>query len=210
MGFIREMSRAAGDGVESVYFGLMTASPEGSAEEARKALHSDAKEQAYSAIEGRVAAGETETVTAHFTAPAAVARANHTELVDRARRALASAGKASRAACTSSTSESFLQALARMLMRPDRDEGRYIYSDKVYRMRLARSVDHKAAAYFRERRLIAASTDVIRVTGRVRRETDNKETEFRLWIPGEGERPVPLRIEYQAKPYLRLTFEAAH
>jgi len=91
-------------------------------------------------------------------------------------------------------------------MEPERES----YWGKLYRIRLSRSVERKATAYFRERQLITASTDVLRVSGRVRRETDNKETDFRLWIPGEGERPLPLRIEYQAKPYLRLTFEAAH
>jgi hypothetical protein len=32
--------------------------------------------------------------------------------------------------------------------------------------------------------------------------------EFRLWIEEGTARPLPLRIEYQPKPCLRLTFEA--
>jgi len=45
LGFIREMaSMAESEGPECSYFGLMTASPEESAEEARKSLHSGAKE----------------------------------------------------------------------------------------------------------------------------------------------------------------------
>jgi hypothetical protein len=69
-------------------------------------------------------------------------------------------------------------------------------------------VDAKATAYFRERRLIAVPAEVVRVTGRLRREPGGKETEFRLWIPSGADRPLPLRIEYQAKSYLRLVFEA--
>jgi hypothetical protein len=74
---------------------------------------------------------------------------------------------------------------------------------------LARGADAKSTGYFRERGLIAGSAEVIRVSGRLRREAGGKETDFRLWIPGGGERPLPLRIEYQAKSYLRLIFEAA-
>ena len=69
-------------------------------------------------------------------------------------------------------------------------------------------MDGKATVYFRERRLIAKPAEVVRFDGRVRREAGGKETEFRLWIPSGAERPLPLRIEYQAKSYLRLVFEA--
>jgi hypothetical protein len=59
LGFIRELRRT-GHSDDCIYFGLMTASPEESSETARKALHSTAKEQAYTAIEGRIGAGRTE------------------------------------------------------------------------------------------------------------------------------------------------------
>ena len=211
LGFIREMARISGSEMpECSYFGLITASPEESAEEARKSLHSGAKEQVYTAIEARLAPGETETAIAHFTAPSALSGANREELVERARRALASVAEARTAAGPASeTGHSFLQELAWLLMRPDGKEGRFIYSGRPYWLRLARSVDAKATAYFRERRLIAAPAETIRVAGRLRREAGGKETEFRLWIPSGAERPLPLRIEYQAKSYLRLVFEAA-
>jgi hypothetical protein len=210
LGFIREMARMAeSDGPECSYFGLMTASPEESAEEARKSLHSGAKEQAYTAIEGRIAPGETATATAHFTAPATVSGENREELVERARRALASAAEVRTAGPARETSHSFLQELARLLIRPDGKEGRCLYSGRPYGIRLIRSLDAKATGYFRERRLIAGSAEVVRVSGRLRREAGGKETEFRLWIPSGAERPLPLRIEYQPKAYLRLVFEAA-
>src|SRR5690348_12218822 len=39
LGFLREMLRVTRGGAESLYFGLMTASPEETAEEARRSLH---------------------------------------------------------------------------------------------------------------------------------------------------------------------------
>jgi hypothetical protein len=210
LGFIRETASAPGkQDLECTYFGLMTASPEESAEEARKALHSGAKEQAYTAIEGRIAAGETETAIAHFTAPATVTGENRGELVERAHRALTSAGEVRTTGHAPENSRSFLQELARLLTRPDGNEGRFSYSGRPYLLHVARSADGKATAYFRERRLIKGPSEVVRVAGRLRREAGGRETEFRLWIPGGGERPLPLRIEYQAKSYLRLVFEAA-
>ena len=209
LGFIREMARIAeSQGSECSYFGLMTASPEEGAEEARKSLHSTAKEQVYTAIEGRIGPGETATSIAHFSAPAALSGENRVELVGRARRALASVAEVRTASPAHETTHSFLQELARLLMRPDGEAGRYSYSGRPYRLRLTRSADAKATAYFRERRLIAGLTEVVRVAGRLRREAGGKETEFRLWIPSGAEQPLPLRIEYQAKSYLRLVFEA--
>lgn len=210
LGFIREMTRASGTAsAESIYFGLMTASPEESAEEARKALHSGAKEQAYTAIEGRTAGGETATTTAHFAAPAALSGENRAELVESARSALSSVAEVRAAGAVGQTSNSFLQELARLVTTPGRDEGRYIYAGRPYSMRLVRSVDVKATAYYRERRLIAPPAEVVCVAGALRREAGGKTTEFRLWVPSGTERPLPLRIEYRAKSYLRLVFEAA-
>ncbi len=88
LGFIREMARISENEVsECIYFGLMTASPEESADEARKALRSSAKDLAYTAIEGRISAGDSASATAHFTAPAAIRGEDRLELVELAVRA---------------------------------------------------------------------------------------------------------------------------
>jgi hypothetical protein len=46
------------------------------------------------------------------------------------------------------------------------------------------------------------------VAGSLRRLEDGKPIEFHLWIEEGAPRPLPLRIDYQPKSYLRLTFEA--
>ena len=208
LGFIREIARTSGGGgLEYIYFGLMTASAEESAEQARSALHPTAKEQAYNAIDGRIAGGASESATARFSAPASISGDRCPELVKQAQRALASAEiTATRA--TREASHSFLHALAGLLVRPDGEQGRYIYSGRPYLLRLARTPDGKATAHFRECGMIGGRAEVLRVSGKVRREAGGKETDFRLWIESGTERPLPLRIEYQAKSYLRLMFEA--
>jgi hypothetical protein len=208
LGFIRELVRTSSDRAECIYFGLMTASTEESAEDARKALHSTAKEQVYSAIDGRIGVAEMETTTAQFTAPASVSGRESTELVQRARTALAAAHPKIESHSPGECCRPFLYKLAEMLQHPDCNDGRYIYSGRAYRIHLLRSADPKATAHFRDRNLVAAPSEVIRVSGRVCREAGGKETDFRVWIPTHDERPIPLRIEYQPKRYLRLTFEA--
>ena len=209
MGFIRELSRFTNHTPsESIYFGLMTSSPEESAEEARRALVAHRTEVAYTAIEGRIAADAVETAGAHFMAPARWSVENRGELVDRARNALA---EGSRAAAESGAegmgSAPFLQSLAEVLRNPAVEETRYTYNSRVYRMWVSRAPDPKTTTYFQAHGLTGADREVIRIAGRIRREAGGKETNFRLWFE-PGEMPLPLRIEFQAKSYLRLVFEA--
>jgi hypothetical protein len=209
MGFIRELSRFADNSpTESIYFGLMTSSPEESAEDARRALTVHATEIAYSAIEGRIGVDAVETSGAHFMAPARWSVENRGELVDRARSALAAASRSAAGDGVHGIgSPPFLQSLAEVLRDPLVMETRYTYSSRIYHMWVSRTPDPKVAAYFRGHGLIGEDRDVIRIAGRIRRETGGRETNFRLWFE-PGEMPLPLRIEYQAKSYLRLVFEA--
>lgn len=205
LGFIRELSRvSAGKSAESVYFGLMTASGEESAEQARAAIHSTAKEQAYTVIDGRVTPAGSTAAVAHFAAPSALTAEHRPELMERSRKALAAEARESSGPAGS---QSFLQAVAELLGE-DRRQTTYLYSGGVYSLWMTRAADTKATAYFRDRRLIARDRSVVRLSGKLRRQVGGKDIEFRLWVEQGAARPVPLRIEYQAKSYLRLVFEA--
>jgi hypothetical protein len=210
LGFIRELSRwTDGKSAESIYFGLMTASPEESAEQARGALHSAAKEQAYSVIDGRVVATGSEDTSAHFLAPATLSAAQRPELMERAQKALAAAVKATGGpAAPQGEAQSFLQSLAELLRRPERSECSYVYSGRLYSLWVTRTPDPKTTAYFRARHLLPQDGNIVRVAGKLRRQAGGPETDFRLWVEQGAGRPLPLRIEYQAKSYLRLVFEA--
>jgi hypothetical protein len=206
-GFIRELSRKQVEAVESIYVGLMTASPEESATQARNALHKEMRDQLYTAIEGRVTPGEVETSTTDFTASAKLTVARHEELLGMARQALSEAPKKPPEFDPGTAPQrTFLQALADLLQDPARDRTRYVYNARLYGLWLRRSPDAKATAYFRGKHLIASDAAVVRAEGGLRRETGGKETNFQIWFE-QTDRPIPLRIEYQAKPYLRLVFE---
>lgn len=210
LGLIRETSRRADEAIrESSYFGVMTASPEESAEDAHKALHSTATEVAYTAIHGRIAGGRVETASAHFMGPARLSPERRNELFARAEEALSTApAKPPEFRPTGTIPGLFLHALADALRTPERGQTQYVYSGRLYRLWLRHAADPHAAAYFRERGIIRPGAGVLRVAGKVRREAGGKETEFRLWIEEGAAQPVPLRIDFQPKSYLRLVFEA--
>jgi hypothetical protein len=208
LGFIEEKIRLDEAGMaEAIYFGLMTASAEDSAEEARKALHPTASQVAYTAVDARIQSRSMETATAHFTAPSKLSAAHRAELEQMARRALAAVPRNSvDLAPGGGTPPPFLQAMAELLRQPKGGEGRYIYNGRLYRLWLRRAADAKAGEHFRASGLAAGP--VIAVTGKLQRAAGGKQIDFRLWVEASAAHPVPLRIEYQPKPYLRLAFEA--
>jgi len=206
LGFIQERIRLAGAGMaEAIYFGLMTASAEENADEARKALHPTASQVAYTAVDARIESRSMETATAHFTAPSALSANHRTQLEQMARQALAAAPRES-VGLDGETPPPFLQAMAELLRQPKGGEGRYIYNGRLYRLWLRRTPDAKAGERFRASGL--ASGPVIAVTGALQRVAGGKPIDFRLWVEESAAHPVPLRIEYQPKSYLRLAFEA--
>ena len=206
LGFIRELARSnPNDAGEAIYFGLMTASNEATAEEAKAALDAKNTEVPYSAIEGRIAQAGVSTTSAHFMGPAKITADRRAELIEMARKALA-AGEHSEA--QPQNSPPFLNALADALNGPEQTESRYLYSGRAYRLWIRKTIDSKSTDYFQERRLIPSGVKVIRASGRLRRESGGKETDFRLWVADNDPRKLPLRIEYQPKSFLRLTFEA--
>jgi hypothetical protein len=205
VGLIRELARSHDTAArEAIYFGIMSASNETTSAEAREALASKRTEAQYSAIEGHIAPASVSSVSAQFVGPAQVNAAHRAELVELAHQALA---KGERKEAAFPTAPPFLNALADALGR-QKSESRFIYSGRSYRLSVKQAVDPKAGEYFRQRKLIAPGIKVMRAEGKTRPEAGGKETEFHVWVAQGDARKLPLRIEYQPKSFLRLTFEA--
>jgi hypothetical protein len=208
LGFMQERIRLAESGIaEAIYFGLMTASGEENAEEARGALHSTTSQLSYTAVEAQIQSHSMNTATAYFTASSALSAGHRAELEQMARQALTTAQRQSvDLSLNGQTPPPFLQAVAELLRQPKRGESRYIYNGSLYRLRLRRSADEKASQHFRARGL--ASGSVIAITGALQRVDGGKQIAFLLWVEQSVKHPLPLRIEFQPKSYLRLRFEA--
>ncbi len=203
LGFIQETS-----GDNTTYFGLMSSSPEESMEAARKSLKSDKKDVAFTAIDGRIAPSSVETLTATFLAPGRMSVEGREELVGRARRALGEAvKKAPDFDPRRTAAQPFLHSLAAALIDGGNRTTHFTFSGRLYRLLIESSPDPQATTVFRERKLLPNTGTVVRVSGRLRREAGGKESKFRVWVEQGAAHPIPLRIEYRPRSYLRLTFE---
>ena len=74
--------------------------------------------------------------------------------------------------------------------------GRYVYSEQEYLLELETPQTGRG----RER--------LLPVRGKIRNLRTSNETLFRLWLDDASDSIVPVRIEFQARSFLRLTFEA--
>jgi hypothetical protein len=205
-GFIEEVSSS---GKDYAYFGLMTSSPEESMDSARKALNPGSGAVAITAIDGHLRASSAEALITQFQAPASAFVHNREELVRSAHKAL---GEAERRPLEfdprTTTGQPFLHALFDAYRR-GANSTTYIYGSRLYSLTLHAAPDESASVAFRKAKLLPAAGKALKVSGRIKPPAGGKEIDFHIWLEVGASRPIPLRIDYRPKSYLRLTFEAA-
>ena len=163
---------------------------------------------AITAIDGGLRAGSVDALMAQFQAPAGAMVHNRTELIQSAHKALAAATKRPLEFDPKSiTPQPFLHALFDAYRR-GLASTTYVYGNRLYSLALQRTPDESASAAFRKVKLLPPGGGVVKVSGKIRPPT-GKEIEFHIWLDAAATRPIPLRIDYRPKAYLRLTFEAA-
>lgn len=214
VGAIREVVRERSATLtEAAYFGVLTSSPEETLEEGRRSLRKTGEKwNDYTAIDGRSRSGLTRSTVAHFRLPSsgkadlgviAEARANF-QTSRPPWRENHWPGATEREA-----PPTFLYALMRAVRLPGRtSESWYVYSERSYRLHLEKETDRQQGQRFAELGLTSRPERVLEVRGRIRPERGGNQTTFRLWIEDGLATAIPLRIEFQPRPYLRLVFEA--
>src|SRR5205085_2334067 len=91
----------------------------------------------------------------------------------------------------------FLLQLGTLLgQRARHAAGRYVYNEQEYSMEL----DAQKTNSSRER--------LLPIRGKVRNLHTGNETHFKLWLEDASDAIVPVRIEFQARSFLKLSFEA--
>jgi hypothetical protein len=205
-GFIEEVSRG---GKDFAYFGLMTSSPEDSIDSARKALNPGSGAVVITAIDGRLRPGNVEALITQFQAPAFAFVHNREELIRSAHKALAEAERRPlEFDPRTAAAQPFLHSLFDAYRR-GANATTYIYGSWVYSLTLHAAPDESASVAFRKARLLPAGGKALKVSGRINPPAGGREIDFHIWLEVDSPRPIPLRIDYRPKPYLRLTFEAA-
>lgn len=202
VGWIREAVLGPGAAPsEATYFGVLTSSPEESLEHARKSVDAPPSGLSlFSASSGRHTPGHSRSAITHFEF-AADAIWSDRGLIERAQstfRANANVNwhETSWTHPPNGTPATFLFQLATLLKQgTGRARGRYVYNEQEYLLEV------EAPSTRNDERLLP-------VRGKIRNLGTNHETDFRLWLEGASDSIVPVRIEFQARSFLRLTFEA--
>jgi hypothetical protein len=200
MGWIREVVLGSNASpTESSYFGVMTSSPEESFAHAQKAIDSPpGGRSVYSAVNGRHIAGHSRSALTHFEFPADAVWSDQ-RLIDEAQ-AKFKANVTWRETAwpdPNSAPHTFLFEMAILLKARARHAvGRYIYNEQEYALEL----DAAQAG--------AGAARLISVRGKIRNLRTGRQTPFQLWMEDGSGSVVPVRIDFQPRSFLRLTFEA--
>jgi hypothetical protein len=201
LGWIREVVLGpASTPSESAYFGILTASPEESLEHARKSVDATpSSNSTFNAVSGRNTAGHSRSAVTHFEFAAAANWADRS-LIDHAQSTFhenISWRETSWPKLPDQPPPTFLLQLATLLkQRTRRAVGRYVYNEQEYLLEL----DMPQPGGTREH--------LLPFHGKIRNLGTGRETPFRLWLADTSDSIVPVRIEFQARSFLRLTFEA--
>jgi hypothetical protein len=199
MGWIREIVLGAASGPsEAAYFGVMTSSPEESLEHARKSVDTQpSAKSAFSAVSGRNTAGHSRSAVTHFEYSANALWSDRA-LIDHAQSTFQANVDWRETSWPSSPHQvpsTFLLLVATLFkQRTRRATGRYVYNEQEYELDLELQQ--------------AGRDQLVPFKGKIRNLRTGKETLFRVWLEGASDSIVPVRIEFQARSFLRLTFEA--
>ncbi|MCX6628197.1 MAG: hypothetical protein NTW28_11285 [Candidatus Solibacter sp.] len=201
LGWIREVVLGpASAPSEAAYFGLLTSSPEDSLEHARKSVDtSPSSRSTFNAVNGRNTTGRSRSAVTHFEFAAGAIWSDR-GLIEHAQSMSQTNVNWRETSWPNSPTQApptFLLLVATLLQqRARRAVGRYVYSEQEYSLEL----EAQQPGRKRDR--------LLPFRGKIRNLRTGKETLFRVWLEEGSDSIVPLRIEFQARSFLRLTFEA--
>jgi len=207
LGYIKEilMEKAPGDLTQCEYFAFMTSSQERNLEQAKQAVSSPHKDGLglipYAGAEGSGRAGRFTSKLVRFDLPETYNWGSIDQLIARVPEEMAAGGSAEVVDRTlpdgTAAPPTFLYAVRRSLLDPAiRSEGWLVYNGKQYLLRTHKQRDSSLGAR------------VVRLDATLRNEATGHITPFAVWFEEGAERQPPLRFEYQARSFLRLTFDS--
>jgi hypothetical protein len=204
LGYIEELR--AGD--EAAYFGFMTASPEQSVAQARQALAQGTGDAHHFAVaEGWLGPRTAKGSLVRFSFPPQTSWKDAPALLRRIREDCRRSPAEVREVPSGPAVHPFLHAVRESLAAAARKmQVEYVYNARRYRLRVEKDPDPGMGRRLAARRLCADPERLLRLNGEIRRDGSPDVTRFSFWA--EPERSLlPVRIELQARSYLKLVFE---
>jgi hypothetical protein len=203
LGWIREVALETGSRMkETAYFGVLTSSPEESLEHARKSVAAPQSGQTlYNAVNGRNSDGHSRSAVTQFEF-ASSANWSDQRLIDAAQSTFDAEVRWRETSWPSPAHQvppTFLFQVATLLKQRARlAAGRYVYSEQEYRVELKGLQESKGGR----------PGSLVPIRGKIRNQRTGRETAFRLWIEDSPHSTIPVRIEFQPRSFLRLSFVA--
>jgi hypothetical protein len=209
LGFVQEVIVERQDAaVDCAYLAFMTTSQEKNLDQAKQALASAGSNVAYSAAQGVGHGGKYASRVDRLEFPARYTWRDIPELIGKAREEMAGAGsELQEVSAEGARISTFLYAVRRALQDPGPHAVNQIFfNSKRFELRSWKERDDAAGAYFTAKKI--ASGAVIRLNAMLTEHRTGEKTPFRLWYEKGAEKLPPLKFEYQARSFLRLSFEA--
>jgi hypothetical protein len=210
LGFIQEVIvEDKGSASDCAYLAFMTTSQEKNLDQAKRALVSDSSSVAYSAAQGFGQGGKFASRVDRLRFPARYTWRDIPELIGKAREEMAGDGSELREVNAEGAQLStFLYSVRRALLDPKPKAATQIFfNSKRFELQTWKEKDASAGAHFAAKKLASAGS-VIRLNALLTEHRTGEKTPFRLWYEEGSEKYPPLKFEYQARSFLRLSFEA--
>lgn len=211
LGFIQEaiVEQSPGHASECAWLAFMTTSRETNLDQAKKALEASGAMVPYSASQGCGREGRFASRVDRLEFPSRYTWRDITQLVNQARGAMAS-GVGEQQPPSTERPATFLYLVRRaMLDASTHTRSCLVFNSKEFQLDAQKEKDATATAHFIEKKLVPSYGCVMRMDALLTEKRTGSKTPFRLWYESGAEQTLPLRFEYQAKSFLRLTFEAS-
>lgn len=212
LGFIQEaiVEERPGAPSECAWLAFMTTSQEKNLAQAKEALEASGAMVPYSASQGCGQQGRFRSRVDRLEFPSKYTWRDITELVDKARSAMtALTGNETGGSSGPEKPATFLYLVRRAILDSrSRTAGSLIFNGRGFLLETAKEKDEAATAHFAEKKLLDSGGSVTRLNAILTEKRTGVKTPFRLWYEAGSDRSLPLRFDYQAKSFLRLTFEA--
>lgn len=211
LGYIHEVVVERGNApAETAYFGFMTSSPEESLDQAKKALEASNGMLPYTAVDGATGPGKISSSKALFLFPPNYNWSNNDSLIKEVRTKFPKeSGKPVEAKVGArDVPWTFLYTVAQAARRPgEKSEWSYVYNGKQYRLKTEKNADTKMGKKLADKGLVHHAENVWRLSGTITGPQKSSDSTFRIWTEPNGDTVLPMRIEFQARSFLRLVFE---
>ena len=197
LGWMRETAHLPGvTPAETEYFGVMTSSPEESLDSARKSVDGPGSGRSlFAAVNGRHAAGRSRSALAQFEFPSEAPWSDR-GLIEKSQSVFSPASiwrENDWPKWSGQPPPTFLFQLESLLKQRAKAAGAYIYNEQEYLLELAAP---------------QKSEQLLIVKGSIRNQRTGIRTVFRVWLESTPGTVIPVRIEFQPRSFLRLSFEA--